>query len=233
MIDLAPVRLGVAISMLGGAAVLDLRTRRVPNRYWFPFVAIAGALLLAEFAWTLPVDRRETIVYDAMAIGLVAFFYLVWRLRLFGGADAKALMVLAVLEPRPVVGGLPVPPALGTLALASIAGALVPVVFLLWNAGHGRFRLPAAFLAVPMELGRARNAKVWPIQEVDAAGRVRFRYWVKLGGGLDERMAARYAALEQAGVTTVWVTPKLPFFVPLLVGALTWVWVGTLPLPQR
>lgn len=225
--DLDVARSAVAIGMLAGGAVLDLKHRRVPNRYWYPFAAVAALFVVAELATSAPDDRRATLLFDAVAAVLCGFFYLIWRLGLFGGADAKALMVLAVLEPRTVAGGLPVPAALVTLMLGSVAMLLVPVVFLAWNLAHGHSRMPAALLGVPMELQQAKASKVWPMQQADADGKVRFRYWIRLRGDLD----AQYAGLEQAGVTTVWTTPKVPFFLPLLLGAVAWLWVRHMPFP--
>ncbi len=212
--------------MLSGAAVLDLRTRRVPNRYWFPFVIVAVAAFVGEALGMAPEARRAILAQDAVAVAMCGFFYLLWRLQLFGGADAKALMVLAILQPGILLDGLPIPPALGTLLLASIAMLLVPVGFLAWNLAHSRTRLPASLLGVPLPLATARASKVWPMQDVDPSGKVRFRYWVRLRGDME----ARYAALEAAGLTTVWTTPKVPFFVPLVVGAVAWIWVRHLSL---
>jgi hypothetical protein len=78
-----------------------------------------------------------------------------------------------------------------------------------------------------MDIAAARLAKVWPMQDIDAEGHIRFRYWVKLRGDMEKR----YAGLERAGWTRVWVTPKVPFFVPLLVGAIAWVWVRSVAMP--
>ncbi len=227
-LGLDALRAGIAIAMLAGATILDLRTRRVPNRYWYPFVGAAAVLLVVDLALAATHDRRDLLVVDAVGLLLCGFFYLLWRTGfLFGGADAKALMLIAILWPQPLATTTPVPPALGTLMLASVVMLLVPIGFLAWNVAHGQTRLPAALLGIRMDLADARLAKVWPMQDVAPDGRVRFRYWVKLRGDFD----ARYDALEAAGVTSIWTTPKVPFFVPLVLGAAAWLWVGQLPVP--
>lgn len=213
----------LAVAMLLGASVLDLRSRRVANLYWMPFLAFAAVLQLVALAggdWT------------GLAAGAVlcGAFYLFWRLRLFGGADAKALMVLALLLP-PATGPLPIPGALGGLLLGSLlAGAGVPLALLAWNLLHGRLRLPAALLGVPMDLEAARRAHVWPMQEPagDGSGRLRWRYLRHVGSDA----GARLDALAAAGVQRAWVTPKVPFMLPLMVGVAAWPAVAAaLPWP--
>ena len=108
---LADVLRLVAVPVLGWAAYRDVKVRRVPTRTWYPLVAL-GVVLLAVEAWqvyagggggsgaTLPYGRWLFSVRLAVSLGVVApFAYLVWRLGGFGGADAKALMALAVLFP--------------------------------------------------------------------------------------------------------------------------------------
>jgi len=108
-VTLADVARLVAVPVLGWAAYRDLEIRRVPTRTWYPLVAL-GLLLLAVDAWQLfggggdavggALARRLFVVRVAVSLGVVVpFSYLVWRLGGFGGADAKALMALAVLLP--------------------------------------------------------------------------------------------------------------------------------------
>ena len=87
----------LAIVMLLFAAVEDVRRRKVANHIWWPFLIagiVGGFLLLGEYGfWS-----REAASLGLSALSCVVF-YVLWRLRLFGGADAKALMVLAFLVP--------------------------------------------------------------------------------------------------------------------------------------
>lgn len=95
----------VAIPVFVWAAYKDIKTRRVNNRPWL-FLAGLGVLLLAidgflvEFGY--PTHRYPPTFWRTVAIsvfGVVPFAYLAWLLGLFGGADAKALMALAILFP--------------------------------------------------------------------------------------------------------------------------------------
>ncbi len=221
------VRFLLGGAMLLGAVVYDLRQRRVPNPWWLPFAWLAAVLAVGDLAWHEG-DWTLLAVRYGMAAGLAGFVYLMWRFHLFGGADAKGLMVLAVLAPWPPERADALQPALDALANGALFMLLVPVGFLLANLGRGRATLPAALLGTPRPLDAARRAFVWPMQVVDPAapGGLRWRFWQRIGGDL----ASEYHALERAGVAQVWVTPKVPFLVPVAAGwAVAW-WQGNLLL---
>lgn len=220
------VRHVLAFAMLAGAIPSDLRTRRVPNSWWLPFVAVAAVLTVGDLLDTARVPLSLAITYGA-ALVLAGLMYLLWRFRLFGGADAKALMVLAFLCPWPSPdAALPILPALDALANGSLLVLAIPLLNLLANGARGRLAFPAALLGRPVPLAKARAAHVWPMQTVAADGGLRWRFWQKAGlASLDDE----YDALARAGQTEVWVTAKVPFLVPLAAGlALSW-WVGNLP----
>lgn len=216
----------LGFAMLAGAIPRDLRTRRVANSWWLPFgvlaaVLAAGDLLDPARDWT-----ALAIAYGAAA-AVAGLMYLFWRLRLFGGADAKALMVLAFLVPWPSSHAVAaVQPALDAVANGSLLMLAVPVVLLAWNLAHGAIAVPAMLLGRPVAVASARTAKVWPMQVVRADGTVGWRLWQR--AALDD-LELEYDALAGAGVERVWVTAKVPFLVPLAAGlALAW-WQGDLP----
>lgn len=96
----------VVVPVLGWAAWRDLQVRRVPNRLWLPLVGLGVVLLLWE-GWRVvngpdPTGyrRRLFVLEVVVSLGFVApMAYLIWRVGGFGGADAKALMTLAVVVP--------------------------------------------------------------------------------------------------------------------------------------
>lgn len=213
--------------MLAGAVVYDLRDRRVPNPWWIPFAWLAGILVIGDL-WRGDHDATLLAVRYGMSLVLAAVVYLLWRFHLFGGADAKGLMLLAVLAPWPPSTTYALQPALDALANGALLMLLLPVGFLLANLARGRFVLPAALLGTPRPLALARQRFVWPMQVADPAapGGLRWRYWQRLGGDLPQE----YHRLEQAGLQEVWVTPKVPFLVPVALGwAIAW-WHGNLLL---
>jgi len=104
LVDLARL---VAVPVFAWAAYRDVETRRVPNRTWLPLAALGVLLLLVE-SWRITTGdvlggdpaRERFFLSVAISLGLVApVGYLFYWFGGFGGADAKALIVLAVLFP--------------------------------------------------------------------------------------------------------------------------------------
>lgn len=212
------VRLALALAMLAGASWSDLRSRRVRNQYWLPFAAFAAVLALGDL---LREDPRDLLPPYAVAAALCGLFYAIWRLRLFGGADAKGLMVLSFLMPWPREPTVPLPAALDALANASLVMLAVPALFAATNLAAGRVRLPAMLIGTPMAIDRAERRHVWPLQRARPDGCVGWRYLHAPA----EELGPTYQALRSAGLSKVWVTPKVPFMVPLGLGlVISWLW---------
>jgi len=145
----------VAVPVFAWAAVRDIKTRRVSSAVWMPLTALAAVL----FVWDAVVAYRaggllwsqEFLLPATISLGVVVpLAYLFWWFGGFGGADAKALLVLGLLFPTfpsYVVGALAFP--LGSTELLSpfsltivtngvLVGALLPVALALRNAAAGR-----------------------------------------------------------------------------------------------
>jgi len=166
----------VIVPVLGWAAWRDVETRRVPNRTWLPLAALGVVLLLWDGATVLTsaggFERRLFLVRVAVSLGFIApLSYMFWRLGGFGGADAKAFIVVAVLLPTfptyHLLGvTLPVQQtALGVFSFTVLTntvlvGALYPVALLARNALAGRFSLamvvgvPVSWDSIPTRHGR-------------------------------------------------------------------------------
>ena len=145
----------VAVPVLGWAAVHDIRTRRVSNRTWPPLAALAAVLLvwdgLAAWNATAPFAFRLFAIRTVLSlVFVIPLAYLFWRLGGFGGADAKAFMVIAVLFPTfPTyqVAGLTLPIQHTTLGVFSLTiltntvlvAALYPFALFVYNALSSRF----------------------------------------------------------------------------------------------
>lgn len=213
------VRLALGVGVLAFASWTDWNWRRAPNVLW-TVVAVAGVVLLAVDLSVEPARLAEW-PYLVVAPVVAGFFWLAWRFRLIaGGADAKALMSFAVLLPFPLdLGALPIFPSLfpgsvAVLADSMLAFLLVPLGFAVWNVAHGSFRFPHVFLgrAIPVaDVGRGHD---WPMERVED-GRVRTTWFAHRRS---EDPEALREALAKAGRSKTWVTPKVPFMLPLLVG---------------
>ncbi|WP_248895889.1 A24 family peptidase [Haloplanus halobius] len=165
----------LAVPAFGWAAWRDVRTRRLPNRLWYPLFAIGLLTLLWDARAHLPVagigDRLFLIRVGISILVIVPLAYGLWWFGGVGGADAKALMALAVLFPTSPVfylstGAYPaVVTTLGVFSLtiltnAVLVGMTYPVYLTVRNALRGDWA-PIMFLgrrvdvaALPAEHGR-------------------------------------------------------------------------------
>ncbi|MFW5974279.1 MAG: A24 family peptidase C-terminal domain-containing protein [Natrialbaceae archaeon] len=156
----------VALPAFAWAAVRDVKTRRVPGTVWIPL----GALALCLFVWDALAARSAGglawtdgfLLPAALSLGLVVpIAYLFWWFGGFGGADAKALLVLALLfpvAPTYAVGSITFPVAgdagIGAFALtiltnAVLVGVAIPVALAVRNAAAGRIA-PVMFVGWPV-----------------------------------------------------------------------------------
>jgi preflagellin peptidase FlaK len=164
LVDLGPVaatptdwlRLAVA-PVFVWAAYRDVQVRRVPNDTWVPLTLLALVLLVADGygAATAPGDAwTRFLLATTVSVGLIVpLGYAFWYFGAFGGADAKALFVFALLYPTypaylfgavPVVPGVlpavetPLPVfAFTILTNAVLAGVVYPVGVAAANAADG------------------------------------------------------------------------------------------------
>lgn len=136
----------IPLLVVGAAAGIDLRSRRVPNLLTIPF-------MLAGLALHPP---------DAGALLLAAAAFLLWRIGAWGGGDAKLWMGLAFWTPPG--RGTAMALAFGASVLA--AGALALAFRLLRNRIRRRpalegvlgVRSPGAWQALPYALWLALGA---------------------------------------------------------------------------
>jgi preflagellin peptidase FlaK len=155
-----------------------------------------------------------------------------------GGADAKALMALSIMFPfAPVVGSMPViqgnkwyadvvlPFSFGVLVTAAIAVAFLPLVFLVRNIANRELEFPLTLLGIKMGVGEAKGKFVWLMERVENDKVVKHAR-VRSDEDLDEELRK----LETAGRKRVWVTPKIPFIIPMFLSLLFCSTVGNLLL---
>lgn len=87
------IGIGLALTMLIVGSIIDVWKREIHDYYWIGF---GGIGFLAVFLST-------ELILDLLTIGfaliIAPFVLLMWRIGLFGGADAFALIALAVIAP--------------------------------------------------------------------------------------------------------------------------------------
>jgi len=197
--------------------------------YVLTFVAY-GYLSLEHFGE----DRYWTMITIPL---LIVFFFIMYQLDVIkGGADAKALIALSLAFPLyPELAGLPMlelndPAALTILPFpvlvlfnGAILTLLVPVGMLLVNLVRRDLRFPLMLFGTRMGIEEAKKKHVWPMERV-ADGEVRTVLFPRSDDEAD------WDALKLAGVDRPWVTPKVPFLIPLTLAVPFSLLVGNLLL---
>lgn len=166
---------------------------------------------------------------------LVAYaFYMFGLLR--GGADTKAFMATALLVPiYPIFNGLPLiswaeptgfgiafPFALVTLLNAALLLIFVPLFFLVYNLTRGNLKLPEGLLGYEANTGDLPKF-VWLMQRIEGNEIVR-ELFPRRSRDIEEETKK----LIDAGYERVWVTPQIPFLLPLTVSFALSFLVGNL-----
>ena len=152
-----------------------------------------------------------------------------------GGADAKALIALSILFPiYPSISGMPFiegndameivfPFALSVLTNAAILVAFLPVAFLIRNLVKGDLRFPQVFVGYVLDIDDVAGKHVWLMERIDGE-----RHIFYSRPKSDEDISKEIQKLRERDVTRVWITPKIPFIVPMLGGVVLTAVLGNI-----
>lgn len=202
----------------------------LPLALYLVGLAVLGALVLLRY--------QDLYLWELMLTpALFLLFVLFYQFDVIkGGADAKALIALAILLPLyPVIDGLPLiaPPTelsqfilpfpLLVLFNAALATLVMPIAFLAYNLARGDVRFPAMLFGYRVGVEEAEGRFVWPMERVVEGERV-MTYFPRS----TEDTAAQLEELRAAGAGRIWVTPKVPFLIPITASLLFSAVVGNL-----
>jgi len=115
------IGIGLALTMLIVGSMIDVWKREIHDYYWIGF-GVFGFLL---------VFLSSDLIFNLLTIGfaliIAPFAILMWRLGLFGGADAFALIALAVIAPMATISENPITPftALSNAAILFVIPFLI------------------------------------------------------------------------------------------------------------
>lgn len=183
---------------------------------------------------------------DRLPIGVIAVFVTVLLARalfefgvLYGGADAKALMIAGLLVPLYPVPWIALPAratgilsiypySLSLLVNAGLAAVAVPLGLAIWNLSRGDFEFPRGFTSYRLPVRSLPERFVW--LRDPTFGRLLTEEEREVGSAEEDRAlrVRQRDELVARGVREVWVTPQLPFIVVLAVGAFTALLLGNL-----
>lgn len=226
------------------ACYSDIKSRRVVNEVW---VAMFGVCYVF-------------IVYDLMTLGfsylirnlitfalIYAFVYVLFQFGAFGGADAKALMVISLIVPTfPVITvfdttlplhGVPLIDvfAFSVFGNSIILTIVVPLGLFLYNLLHNplkeSLRRPLyMFIGYRTTVSGLDKSHIRMIESYQETGEgIKFAF-SRTGTELTSNVIARLRGHVRAGrmEDSVWVTPGLPFMIPITAGFITAVVFGDL-----
>ncbi len=219
-----------ALLILAYACYTDIKKRSVSNIVWLVMMGV-GIAFAGYYTIEQGMSFLIPLIFSATITGAVSYIF--FRLGLFGAADAKALICIALLfptQPRFIIlshnfplfdASIPVvfPFALIVLLNAAVLALAVPISLFFRNLrrlGLKEFTRNAAmyFVAYRVNIdglrsdGLARLTHTY--EEID--GRLTRRY--SLGGiplNSDTVQLLKAHHREEKVAATVWVTPELPF----------------------
>lgn len=203
---------------------LDLDGDSTFSRY-FPMLKYGVALAATTALGMVWIDEKyfQPLLAIPVVMMVIVLMYMFDLIR--GGADAKALISLTVLFPAyPVVAGFPLiaanetlqiifPFSLSVLVNAAILVVFLPIVFLAKNLARGDVRFPQAFAGYRMDIDRVAGKHVWLMERIENDQHI---FYARPRS--DEDLVQELGRLRERGLTRVWVTPKIPFIVPMLAG---------------
>ncbi len=210
------IRFIIGVIILSYASYTDIKTRRASNILWV-MMGFIGLILIFIQYFTISFENILILIFIPIMIG---FVYLLYQIRLlFGGADAKAIMAITILLPiQPNLNHFPIwgrsfmPASWTVFSDSLIIFMLVPIFLLIFNLTQKNIKLPHALLGYKMKIQTAKEKFVWPLEKI-VDGKTKLIIRPKDFDTMEE-----YNEFEKQGIKEIWVTPKIPFMIPLLIG---------------
>ncbi len=242
MIELLKVL--VCLPFLAYSCYSDIKTRRVSNKVWPIMLGAASPFILYEMITLgLPYIMRTFISFTVIFI----FVYILFMLHAFGGADAKVLMVISIIVP--VFPGLSLNavqlplwgvPLLDLFTFSVFGNSvlltiIVPFGLLLYNLvtipPKELMKKPLyAFIGYRQQIGNLQEGHFRLIEKYEETPIGVAARFTRTGTPIDSAMIQKLKELHMKGSIAdhVWVTPGLPFMMPITTGFLAAVVFGDL-----
>jgi preflagellin peptidase FlaK len=213
------------------ACYSDIKKRSVTNKVWL--VMLAGSIFFILY------DTSKYGISYLLTLFISAGFmfmlvYVTFQLGLFGGADAKSLIVLSIILPaypafQAFGYALPLNKPLYDIFTLSVFGnaalltIIVPIGLAVFNITKMGWHIDNPvyiFIGYKTKISELANKHIRLIQDFEVAdGKNQFRF--KPGGvEINEKTIKELKNLEELGIIKdeVWVTPGLPFMISITVG---------------
>ncbi|MEM0350863.1 MAG: A24 family peptidase C-terminal domain-containing protein, partial [Archaeoglobaceae archaeon] len=180
--------------------------------------------------FTIFTENPISLIFPAIGIPfMISLSYLLYIIKAFGGADAKALMCLAIVFPfYPEISPFLFNRGIGIFSFSVLTNSVIFAPFLmlamllrnLIREGFGEFSKNIFYYftgyKIPVDKIRFHNL----FEFIDKEGRLKR---VKRAVEWNEE---KIRLLKKAGIEEVWVTPALPFMVFITFGYFVAIFFG-------
>ncbi|AFV23603.1 peptidase A24B, FlaK-like protein [Methanolobus psychrophilus R15] len=226
------------------ACYSDIKSRRVVNEVWVAMFGVCYVFILYDFMTLgMPYLIRNLLTFAFVYL----FVYILFQFGAFGGADAKALMVISLIVPTfPAImvfntslplQGTPIFDifAFSVFGNSIILTIVVPIGLFIYNLLQNPlkeslrrpFYMFIGYRTSVSGLGKDHIRMIESYEETEEG--VKFRF-TRAGTELTSNVVAQLKSHVKAGRMddSVWVTPGLPFMIPITAGFITAVVFGDL-----
>lgn len=221
------IRISVCIPFLFYACYSDLKIRKAPNKIWHLFILIGIMLALLDI---LKQGPNFLVRFSLSVIVLAVFAYMLFRIKVLGGADAKAIIALSIAVPTFPLVPLKGIPFLNLFAFSVFGNAIllmfiIPFLIFFYNltqlsTDELRECFFYSFLGYKSKISEMRNSRIKLIESYTEQDGNIIRKFVPRGVDIDAKTMRRLQRLakDRTIPSKIWVTPDLPFMIPLTLG---------------
>jgi preflagellin peptidase FlaK len=205
------IRLIMGIVLLSYASYTDWKSRKVDNKIWI-IMGISGVILI-------PLSDFDIWIFLPILL-MTGIAFMIYILNIFGGADIKALIAISILTPSwPEMAIMPYSASIYFFPLVIFNNSLIlylsiPLYYCLYNLIKRNCEWPYCFLGYKINAKKALKKYVWPMEAI------------KNGKKFKTIFPDKNQKIEDFGNDMIWVTPKIPFIIPLLGGFITAFFIG-------
>jgi len=217
------VGIGLALTMLIVGSIIDIWKREIHDYYWIGF-GVVGFLL---------VFISSNLITDLLTMGfaliIAPFVIIVWRIGLFGGADAFALIALAVIAPMATFSQNPISP-FTTLSNAAIL-FVIPFLINIIRNGLAQMRGEDIFEG----FDESKIKKIMAALMGYRAKNPKFGFSIeKTEKGIKKLDLTIHHAENQEFCTTpnTWITPGIPYLLLITGGFIIQLFYGDIILSK-
>ncbi len=222
------IRILVCIPFLLYACYSDLNTRKVPNKTWHLMIFVG---IMLAFLDILDQGVDLLVRLSILVIFLSIFAYLLFRIKLLGGADTKAIIAISIFIPNFPLTPLKGIPFLNLFVFSVFGNAvllMLPLPLLLFLYNLTQLSLDDlkkdffySFLGYKYNISEMRNRHIKIIERYNGQddGNIIKRFVLR-GADVDDQTlrSMQQLAKDKKIPEKVWVTPDIPFMIPLTLG---------------